>query len=87
LCLLVGAAMLVLPGPGLLVTVIGLGALALEFDWAERWLAVGLSRSSKLRALLARSRLLLTLFAIVDTLVLVGLILAIFVLHWDLLRF
>jgi uncharacterized protein (TIGR02611 family) len=35
---LVGLAMLVLPGPGLLVIAIGLGVLALEFAWAERLL-------------------------------------------------
>ena len=33
-----GIAMLVLPGPGLLVSAIGLGLLALEFRWAERLL-------------------------------------------------
>jgi hypothetical protein len=26
------------PGPGIAVIVVGLGFLALEFDWAERWL-------------------------------------------------
>src|SRR5919112_2550087 len=26
------------PGPGIVTTIIGLGFLALEFDWAERWL-------------------------------------------------
>jgi uncharacterized protein (TIGR02611 family) len=26
------------PGPGILTIIIGLGFLALEFDWAERWL-------------------------------------------------
>ena len=31
-----GLAMLVLPGPGLLVTALALGMLALEFRWAER---------------------------------------------------
>jgi uncharacterized protein (TIGR02611 family) len=35
---LAGLAMLVLPGPGLLVIAIGLGILALEFAWAERLL-------------------------------------------------
>lgn len=35
---LVGLAMLVTPGPGLLVIAIGLGILALEFAWAERLL-------------------------------------------------
>ena len=35
---LAGLAMLVLPGPGLLVIAVGLGVLALEFAWAERLL-------------------------------------------------
>ena len=26
------------PGPGIVTIIIGLGFLALEFDWAERWL-------------------------------------------------
>jgi uncharacterized protein (TIGR02611 family) len=38
LVVLAGVAMLVLPGPGLLVIAIGLGTLALEFVWAERLL-------------------------------------------------
>jgi uncharacterized protein (TIGR02611 family) len=38
LVVLTGVAMLVLPGPGLLVIAIGLGILALEFAWAERLL-------------------------------------------------
>jgi uncharacterized protein (TIGR02611 family) len=33
---LVGALMLVLPGPGLLVILIGLALLATEFAWARR---------------------------------------------------
>jgi uncharacterized protein (TIGR02611 family) len=33
---LAGVAMLVLPGPGLLVIAVGLAVLALEFAWAER---------------------------------------------------
>lgn len=36
--LLLGAAMLVLPGPALLVIPIGLAILAIEFAWARRWL-------------------------------------------------
>lgn len=36
-----GLAMLVLPGPGLLVTALALGMLALEFRWAERVLLRG----------------------------------------------
>jgi uncharacterized protein (TIGR02611 family) len=33
-----GAIMLVTPGPGIPVLVVGLAMLALEFAWAERWL-------------------------------------------------
>ena len=36
---LVGLAMIPLPGPGLLVIAAGLAVLALEFAWAERLLA------------------------------------------------
>jgi uncharacterized protein (TIGR02611 family) len=41
-----GIAMLVLPGPGLLVSAIGLGLLALEFRWAERLLVRVTERGS-----------------------------------------
>ncbi len=34
--LLVGAALLVLPGPGLLVIAAGIAVLSLEFPWARR---------------------------------------------------
>src|SRR5262245_3391282 len=36
--LLIGVAMLVLPGPGLLVLLGGLAILGVEFEWARRWL-------------------------------------------------
>ena len=36
--LLVGLAMLILPGPGIVVVPLGLAILALEFAWARRWL-------------------------------------------------
>ena len=35
---LVGIALLVLPGPAFVVIPIGLTILALEFEWARRWL-------------------------------------------------
>jgi tellurite resistance protein TerC len=35
---LIGVAMIVLPGPALVVIPIGLGILGLEFAWARRWL-------------------------------------------------
>lgn len=36
--LLVGIAMIALPGPAIVVIPIGLGILGLEFAWARRWL-------------------------------------------------
>lgn len=36
--ILLGIAMLVLPGPGLVTMLIGLTILAAEFAWARRWL-------------------------------------------------
>ncbi len=36
---LLGLALMVLPGPGLLVIFLGLGLLAVEFAWAKRLLA------------------------------------------------
>jgi len=36
--LVIGIAMIVLPGPASLAIPAALGILALEFEWAERWL-------------------------------------------------
>ena len=36
--LLLGIAMVVLPGPAIIVIPIGLGVLGLEFAWARHWL-------------------------------------------------
>jgi uncharacterized protein (TIGR02611 family) len=44
---LIGLALLVLPGPGLLVMAVGFGMLALEFAWAERVLERTLERMSR----------------------------------------
>ena len=38
LVLTAGVVMLVTPGPGIPVLILGLAMLALEFAWAERWL-------------------------------------------------
>jgi uncharacterized protein (TIGR02611 family) len=38
LVLLAGIAMLVLPGPAVVVIPLGLAILATEFEWAQRWL-------------------------------------------------
>lgn len=35
---LLGVAMILLPGPAIIVIPIGLGILGLEFTWARRWL-------------------------------------------------
>jgi hypothetical protein len=40
-----GVAMLVLPGPAFLVIPLGLGVLGAEFAWARRWLAALRRRS------------------------------------------
>jgi uncharacterized protein (TIGR02611 family) len=44
LVLAAGVVMLVTPGPGIPVIVLGLTMLALEFTWAERWLERVLDR-------------------------------------------
>ena len=41
LAVAVGVAMLVLPGPGLVVVALGAALLALEYDWARRVLGAG----------------------------------------------
>lgn len=50
----IGIAMLVLPGPGILVILAGLGILALEFDWARQWLGRFRRRVSRVRERLRR---------------------------------
>ena len=35
---LLGVALLVLPGPGIVTIIVGLTILAVEFAWARRWL-------------------------------------------------
>jgi uncharacterized protein (TIGR02611 family) len=54
---LAGLAMLVLPGPGLLVTAIGLALLALEFVWAERVLERTVDQMSKATDTVKRTNL------------------------------
>jgi uncharacterized protein (TIGR02611 family) len=50
---IVGIALLVLPGPGLLVIILGLGILATEYVWAERLL-----KMAKQKALQAKDKVL-----------------------------
>jgi uncharacterized protein (TIGR02611 family) len=79
---LVGVAMLVLPGPGLVVIAIGLGILALEFAWAERLLERTVDRMEEAaetvkKASRAQQLLLAAAFAAAS----VGLVVAVLV--WD----
>ena len=46
--LVVGIALLVTPGPAFVVIPVGLGILALEFEWAARWLDKIKNRVGKL---------------------------------------
>jgi uncharacterized protein (TIGR02611 family) len=48
-----GVVMLVLPGPGLAVIVLGLAVLATEYAWAARLLAVARQRASRVASPLA----------------------------------
>jgi tellurite resistance protein TerC len=45
--LLVGVALIVLPGPAFVVIPLGLAILGLEFAWARRWLRKVKQRSSQ----------------------------------------
>lgn len=47
--LLVGAAMMVLPGPGILIIVAGLAVLATEYVWAQRLLKQAKSQAEKVQ--------------------------------------
>lgn len=44
--LAIGIAMIVLPGPAIIVIPVGLGILGLEFAWARRWLGKLKERSA-----------------------------------------
>ena len=48
-----GVVMLVLPGPGLAVILLGLAVLATEYDWAARLLAEVRRRASRMASPLA----------------------------------
>lgn len=50
-----GLAMLVLPGPGILVVIAGLAVLATEFAWAERLLDVAKEQATKAKDKASRS--------------------------------
>jgi hypothetical protein len=52
--LVIGALLLVLPGPGIPLIVAGLALLALEFVWAERLLAYTLRRAERAKRAIRR---------------------------------
>jgi uncharacterized protein (TIGR02611 family) len=52
-----GLALLVLPGPGIPLVVVGLGLLALEFRWAEAALARALRHAERVRPSTRKQRL------------------------------
>jgi tellurite resistance protein TerC len=45
--LALGVALLVLPGPGLLVIFAGLAVLSLEFAWARHWMRIAKERGQQ----------------------------------------
>lgn len=82
LVVLAGLAMLVLPGPGLLVIALGLGILALEFAWAERLLERTVDRMEDAANTVKRaSRTQQLLLAAATAAAAVGVIVAVLV--WD----
>ena len=67
-----GLAMLVLPGPGILVSVIGLLILATEFAWAERALDRVRGRAAAAAGALNERRLGRAIAALTGTALIVG---------------
>ena len=53
--LLFGVALIVLPGPALVVIPVGLAILGLEFAWARRWLRHVKERSGQMAVWIANS--------------------------------
>jgi hypothetical protein len=74
----VGAALLVLPGPGIPVVLAGLFMLALEFAWAERLLARTVMHAERARAASARGKAVAAVAGIVATAVVLAAVLV-----WD----
>jgi Putative transmembrane protein (PGPGW) len=56
LVLIAGAAMLVLPGPGILVIVAGLAVLATEYVWAQRLLKVAKEKANQAKDAILRKK-------------------------------
>jgi tellurite resistance protein TerC len=54
--LIIGIAMIVLPGPAIVMIPVGLAILGLEFAWARRWLRKARARGRLLARRRKRSR-------------------------------
>lgn len=50
LVVLAGMVMMVTPGPGIVGVAVGLGILATEWDWADRWLRVARVKAAEAKA-------------------------------------
>jgi uncharacterized protein (TIGR02611 family) len=53
--LLIGVAMLVLPGPGLIVIPLGLAILGAEYAWARHWLGKVKERTAQVMDVIRRN--------------------------------
>jgi tellurite resistance protein TerC len=53
--LLIGIAMLVLPGPGLIVIPLGLAILGAEYAWARHWLGKVKERTAQVMDVIRRN--------------------------------
>lgn len=56
LVILAGAAMLVLPGPGILVIIAGLAILATEYVWAQRLLKIAREKAAQAKDAVFRKK-------------------------------
>jgi hypothetical protein len=54
--ILAGAAMLILPGPGILVIIAGLAILATEYVWAQRLLKIAKEKAAQARDTVLRKK-------------------------------
>lgn len=80
---LAGIALLPLPGPGMVVIMVGLFILATEFDWAQRWLDRAVERAAGATTKVQESqsgRILLALSGL--TLITVGVVVIVFFSMW-----
>ncbi len=80
---LAGVALLALPGPGMLVVIVGLIILATEFAWAQRWLDYAVERAAGATTKVQESRsgrIMLALSGL--TLITAGVVVIVFFSTW-----